>query len=61
MIVLDLGDVTRVDAAGVAELVRAFNVTAAVNGRLRITNASPWVQEMSGGGARRLHGIALGG
>ena len=46
IIVLDLGDVTRVDAAGVGELVRAFNLTVAVNGRLRITNASPWVQEV---------------
>ena len=45
-IVLDLAEVTRIDAAGVGELVRAFNLTAAVNGRLRITNASPWVREV---------------
>ena len=46
MIVLDLADVSRIDAGGVGELVRAFNVTAAVNGRLRITNASPWVRKV---------------
>ena len=28
------------------ELVRAFNLTAGANGRLRITNASPWVREV---------------
>ena len=33
-ITLDLAEVTRIDAAGVGELVRAFNLTAAVNGRL---------------------------
>lgn len=46
MIVLDLGEVTRIDAAGVGELVRTFNLTAVANGRLRVTNASPWVQEV---------------
>jgi anti-anti-sigma factor len=46
MIVLDLGEVTRIDAAGVGELVRAFNLAAVANGRLRITNADPWVQEV---------------
>jgi anti-anti-sigma factor len=45
-ITLDLAEVTRIDAAGVGELVRAFNLTAAVNGRLRMTNASPWVREV---------------
>jgi anti-anti-sigma factor len=46
VIVVDLADVTRIDAAGVGELVRAFNLTAAANGRLRIVNASPWVREV---------------
>lgn len=46
VIVLDLADVTDIDAAGTGELVKAFNVTAAVNGRLRITNANPWVREV---------------
>jgi anti-anti-sigma factor len=45
-IVLDLADVTRIDAAGVGELVRAFNLAAAVNAGLRITNATPWVREV---------------
>jgi anti-anti-sigma factor len=44
VIVLDLADVTQIDAAGTGELVRVFNLTAGVNGRLRITNASPWVR-----------------
>ena len=46
VIVLDLAQVTRIDAAGVGELVRAFNLTAAVHGRLRVTNASPWVRKV---------------
>jgi anti-anti-sigma factor len=46
VIVLDLAEVTRIDAAGVGELVRAFKLTAAVNGRLWITNASPWVRKV---------------
>jgi anti-sigma B factor antagonist len=45
-IVLDLAEVTRIDAAGIGELVRVFNVTAALNGRLRITNTSPRVREV---------------
>ena len=46
VIVLDLAQVTRIDAAGVGELVRAFNLAAAVNARVQITNASPWVREV---------------
>ena len=46
VIVLDLAAVTRIDAAGVGELVRAFNMAAAVNGRLRIANASRWVRKV---------------
>ena len=46
VIVLDLGQVTRIDAAGVGELVRAFNLTAAVNGRLLITNGRARVREV---------------
>ncbi len=45
-IVLDLSAVSSIDAAGIGELVRTFNMTAAVNGRLRIINASGWVREM---------------
>jgi anti-anti-sigma factor len=39
-IVLDLSAVSRIDAAGVGELIRAFNMTAAVSGALRVVNAS---------------------
>ena len=46
VIVLDLAAVTRIDAAGVGELVRVFNMAAAVNGRLRISSASPWVRTL---------------
>ena len=45
-IVLDLSAISRIDAAGVGELVRTFNMTAAVNGALRVVNASAWVREM---------------
>jgi anti-sigma B factor antagonist len=39
-IVLDLARVSDVDAAGVGELVRAFNLVYAAGGELRIANAS---------------------
>jgi anti-sigma B factor antagonist len=45
-IVVDLAEVSRIDAAGVGELVRAFNMTAAVDGALRIDNASAWVRQI---------------
>jgi len=45
-IVLDLSGISRIDAAGVGELIRAFNMTTAVNGALRIVNATAWVREM---------------
>ena len=45
-IVLDLSAVSRIDAAGVGELIRAFNMTAAVSGVLRVVNATGWVREM---------------
>jgi anti-anti-sigma factor len=45
-IVLDMSAVSGLDAAGVGELIRAFNVTMAGNGVLRIVNASGWVREM---------------
>jgi anti-anti-sigma factor len=46
LIVLDLSAVSRIDAAGVGELIRTFNKTAAMNGALRIVNATGWVREM---------------
>jgi anti-anti-sigma factor len=45
-IVLDLTRVSEIDAAGVGELVRAYNLAAASEGGLRIMCASPWVREM---------------
>ena len=45
-IVVDLAGVSRIDAAGVGELIRAFNMTAAVDGALRIANASAWVRQI---------------
>ena len=43
-IVLDLARVSDVDAAGVGELVRAFNLAYAVGGELRIVSASERVK-----------------
>ena len=45
-IVLDLAAVSRIDAAGVGEVIRAFNMTAAMNCGLRIVNATASVREM---------------
>lgn len=45
-IVLDLSAVARIDAAGMGELIRTFNMTTATNGALRIVNATAWVREM---------------
>jgi anti-anti-sigma factor len=45
-IVLDLSAVPRIDAAGLGELIRMFNMTAATNGALRIVNATAWVREI---------------
>ena len=43
---MDLAAVSRIDAAGVGELIRAFNMTADVDGALRIANASAWVRQI---------------
>jgi anti-anti-sigma factor len=45
-IVLDLSGVSGIDAAGVGQLVRAYNVTNAVNGRLRIVHVPRRVREV---------------
>ncbi len=45
-IVVDLSAVSRIDASGVGELIRTFNMTTATNGGLRIVNATAWVREM---------------
>jgi anti-anti-sigma factor len=46
IIVLDLTRVSRIDAAGVGELVRAYNMAIAENSVLQIVNAAAWVQEI---------------
>ncbi len=43
---LDLAAVSRIDAAGIGELIRTFNMTATVNGALRVVNTTAWVREM---------------
>jgi anti-anti-sigma factor len=45
-IVLDLAAVTRIDAAGVGELVRAYNMTNAAAGYLRVVHTNRWVREI---------------
>jgi anti-anti-sigma factor len=45
-IVVDLARVSLIDAAGVGELVRAYNMTTARNGLLRIVHATGWVREV---------------
>ena len=45
-IVIDLAAVSRIDAAGIGELIRAFNMTAAASGAMRVVNATGWVREM---------------
>jgi anti-anti-sigma regulatory factor len=45
-IVLNLAGVSRIDAAGVGELVRAFNVTRAADAACRIVESGPWVREI---------------
>jgi anti-anti-sigma factor len=45
-IVLDLSRVSRVDAAGIGELVRVYNMAAAANGLLQIVQPTPWVRDV---------------
>jgi len=45
-VVLDLARVSTIDAAGVGQLVRAYNATIAANGRLKIVRATTWVREV---------------
>ena len=45
-IVLDLARVPSIDAAGVGELVRAYNVATAADRVLRIANTTPRVREI---------------
>ena len=45
-ILLDLDRVSQIDAAGVGDLVRAYNMASAVDGSLRITGATGPVREV---------------
>ena len=45
-LVLDLAYVSRIDAAGVGELVRAYNMAVAADGILCIQNAPAWVRRI---------------
>jgi anti-anti-sigma factor len=45
-IVVSLARVFEVDAAGVGELVRAYNMTTAADGVLRVVDVSPRVREV---------------
>jgi anti-anti-sigma factor len=45
-IVLDLADLSEIDAAGVGELVRAYNLASAAEGTLWIVNAASSVREL---------------
>jgi anti-anti-sigma factor len=44
--VLSLAKVSRVDAAGIGELVRAYNLSVSRGGALRITQVNPEVREI---------------
>jgi anti-anti-sigma factor len=44
-IVLDLRAVSAIDAAGVGELVRAYNMASAAHGLMQIVHANGWVRE----------------
>jgi anti-anti-sigma factor len=46
IIVLDLTRVLRIDAAGVGELVRAYNIASAAHSVLHIVHATAWVQQI---------------
>ena len=43
---MDLGRIEHIDAAGVGELVRAYNMTSAATATLHLVHPTPWVQEM---------------
>jgi anti-anti-sigma factor len=45
-IVVDVGRLSSIDAAGVGQLVRAYNVTRALKGGLRVANATARVREV---------------
>jgi anti-anti-sigma factor len=47
-LVLDLGRVSTIDAAGVGELVSLYNATVAEGGTLQIVHAKPEVRDLLG-------------
>jgi anti-anti-sigma regulatory factor len=46
LIVLDLSRVTDIDAAGIGELIRAYNLTIAANGVLRVTRVPARIRDL---------------
>jgi anti-anti-sigma factor len=48
LIVVDLARVSRIDAAGIGELVGLYNKAAAANGLLQIAHPTPWVRDVLG-------------
>src|SRR5262245_5671996 len=44
-LVLDMSGVSSIDAAGIGELIRAYNLAASAYGRLRIVQPTRWVRE----------------
>jgi anti-anti-sigma factor len=45
-VVVDLALVSTIDAAGVGELVRAYNMTVAANGVLQVVHPTGWVRQV---------------
>jgi anti-anti-sigma factor len=45
-IVLDLARVSRIDAAGIGQLVRAYNIAVAADSTLQIVHVTRWPHEM---------------
>jgi anti-anti-sigma factor len=45
-IVIDLARVSKIDAAGIGELVRAYNIARAANATVRVANATLWVRDV---------------
>lgn len=46
IVVLDLAGVSRIDAAGIGELVETYNLTLAAGGVLQIVHATAWVRQL---------------
>ena len=46
LILLDLADVLRIDAAGVGELVRTYNMAVAAQGVMQVVHCTAWVSQL---------------